>query len=197
MRPARRGEPFTSLLVDGRCGPRRCRQAARCARGAGARARQVHGIVVLDTAAKADFAEFQRRRLRRLPRAARCVRSRCWTASAPALPSRRRQRQRCRRSNRCRSAHGKAPAVLLVEDNDVNALLARRMLEKAGCEVRLPSTAARRWKPSAACSPAPRRPSTRADGPAHAGARRPRGDPRHPRALCAISAHSRRRRSSP
>ena len=29
------------------------------------------------------------------------------------------------------------PRVLLVEDNDINALLARRMLEKAGCEASL------------------------------------------------------------
>ena len=29
-----------------------------------------------------------------------------------------------------------APTVLLVEDNDINALLARRMLEKVGCKVR-------------------------------------------------------------
>jgi len=29
------------------------------------------------------------------------------------------------------------PRVLLAEDNDINALLARRLLEKAGCEVRL------------------------------------------------------------
>ena len=29
-----------------------------------------------------------------------------------------------------------APSVLLVEDNDINALLARRMLEKVGCKVR-------------------------------------------------------------
>jgi CheY-like chemotaxis protein len=28
------------------------------------------------------------------------------------------------------------PSVLLVEDNDINALLARRMLEKVGCKVR-------------------------------------------------------------
>jgi CheY-like chemotaxis protein len=32
---------------------------------------------------------------------------------------------------------GRRPLVLLVEDNDINALLARRMLEKANCEVRL------------------------------------------------------------
>ena len=31
---------------------------------------------------------------------------------------------------------GKSLAVLLVEDNDINALLARRLLEKAGCDVR-------------------------------------------------------------
>jgi two-component system, sensor histidine kinase and response regulator len=31
---------------------------------------------------------------------------------------------------------GKASSVLLVEDNDINALLARRLLEKAGCQVR-------------------------------------------------------------
>jgi CheY-like chemotaxis protein len=33
-------------------------------------------------------------------------------------------------------AAGQAISVLLVEDNDVNALLARRLLEKAGCGVR-------------------------------------------------------------
>ena len=53
-------------------------------------------------------------------------------------------------------ADGRAPRILLVEDNDINALLARRMLEKAGCEARLTAaTAVRPWMRSGGCSMAP------------------------------------------
>ena len=55
---ARAGEPFTRLIVDGRSG---CEAAARLLSptlGRGRRA-DVQGVIVLDTAAKADFAQFR------------------------------------------------------------------------------------------------------------------------------------------
>ena len=52
------------------------------------------------------------------------------------LRQRRSPRQPRRRSaSRASCVPARPPRVLLVEDNDINALLARRMLEKAGCEV--------------------------------------------------------------
>jgi CheY-like chemotaxis protein len=83
-----------------------------------------------------------------------------------------------RRSNEPAAAGKDPPLVLLVEDNDINALLARRMLEKAGCEVRCAAMAARRSMPCAS-GRQPSRPSTGVHGRAHAGPRRPGGDARH------------------
>ena len=55
---AKAGEPFTRIIVDGRSGCADCGAAAV----AGARALApagVQGVIVLDTAAKADFAQFR------------------------------------------------------------------------------------------------------------------------------------------
>ena len=128
-------EPFTSLLVDGTCGPDAAAKLLLRARVA-AKGKEVLGIVVLDTGAKVDFTEFQRAGydaylLRPVRPQSLLEGIRAGFAEpappAPALPSFQPLPQR----------HGKAPEVLLVEDNDVNAFVARRMLEKAGCEVRL------------------------------------------------------------
>ncbi|HET6222350.1 MAG TPA: ATP-binding protein, partial [Dongiaceae bacterium] len=54
---AEAGEPFSKLIVDGRSG---CETAAQLLAGARAVAPDgVHGVVVLDTAAKADFVQFR------------------------------------------------------------------------------------------------------------------------------------------
>jgi PAS domain S-box-containing protein len=126
-------EPFTSLLVDGNRGAEAAGRLLMRARAA-AKGNEVLGIVVLDTGAKADFMEFQQAGYRAY--LLRPVRPQSLLEGiragfaeppppAPALPACEPRR------------HGNSPDVLLVEDNDVNALVARRMLEKAGCGVRL------------------------------------------------------------
>jgi CheY-like chemotaxis protein len=124
------GEPFTTIIVDGRVG---CASAAEllAAARAGAPA-GVQGVVLLDTAAKADFAQFREagfdayllRPVRPRSVLARLGHDReaCEEAPSPAAPERQLE-------------FVAQPCVLLVEDNDINALLARRMLEKVGCRV--------------------------------------------------------------
>jgi two-component system, sensor histidine kinase and response regulator len=89
-------------------------------------------VVVLDTAAKADFARFRDGGFDAY--LVRPVRPRSLLTrvgleiepeQTPAPVDAGRQPQ-----------FRIAPTVLLVEDNDINALLARRMLEKVGCKVR-------------------------------------------------------------
>jgi PAS domain S-box-containing protein len=128
------GEPFTTLVVDGRCGVAAAASLLSCARQA-AGAQAVHGIVVLNTAARADFAEFRgagfaaylvrpvrpRSLLTQLGAGSAHTNESAGRAKAAAEPS----------------WQAGPPRVLLVEDNDINALLARRMLEKAGCAASL------------------------------------------------------------
>jgi PAS domain S-box-containing protein len=128
------GEPFTTLLLDAHYGGQAAARLLACARRA-AGERPVVGIVVLDTAAKADFAEFRAAGFAAY--LVRPVRPRSMLtqlgagfvdASAPAAGVPRPLEP---------SWSALTPRVLLVEDNDINALLARRMLEKAGCETTL------------------------------------------------------------
>jgi CheY-like chemotaxis protein len=126
---AKAGEPFTSILVDGGCG---CSTAGGLLSHArAATPGSVYGIIVLDTAAKADFAQFRDHGFDAYlvrPVRPQSVLTRLGVgrekepAPDPARPSRPAQ-------------FIAPPCVLLVEDNDINALLARRMLEKAGCSV--------------------------------------------------------------
>jgi PAS domain S-box-containing protein len=125
---AKAGEPFTLLIVDGGCGCQRAAELlshARAATPAG-----VEGVIVLDTAARADFAQFRHvgfgaYLLRPVRPRSLLARLGAGRERGPQLP--------------VRPAHAAqflaSPSVLLVEDNDINALLARRMLEKAGCRV--------------------------------------------------------------
>ena len=124
------GEPFTTIVVDGRSGCERAAQLLADAR-AGAPG-SVQGVVVLDTAAKADFAQFRDAGFDAYlvrPVRPRSVLTRVGLGTepeqAPVAVDAGRQPQ-----------FVAAPLVLLVEDNDINALLARRMLEKVGCKVR-------------------------------------------------------------
>ena len=127
-------EPFTTLVVDGRCGVAAAAGLlSRARQAAGAQA--VHGVVVLNTAAKADFVEFRgagfaaylvrpvrpRSLLTQLGAGSAHSSAPAGRAKAAAEPS----------------WQAGPPRVLVVEDNDVNALLARRMLEKAGCAASL------------------------------------------------------------
>jgi signal transduction histidine kinase/CheY-like chemotaxis protein len=126
-------EPFTSVLVDGGCGVEAAAKLLMRARTA-ALNKTVQGVVVLDTAAKADFAEFRRagfdaylvrpvRPQTLLEGIGAGFKDMPAAAPAPVPPA--------------RVMPAKPVSVMLVEDNDVNALLARRMLEKANCDVRL------------------------------------------------------------
>ncbi len=129
---AEAGEPFTAILTDAMVSHEVA--AALLARARSAAGREaLRGIVVLDTAAKAAFAE---------QRAAgfetylvRPVRPQSLLAAlgagfagqpepAPAVPP-----------QEPGERPGKTISVLLVEDNDINALLAERLLEKSGCKV--------------------------------------------------------------
>ena len=127
---ARAGEPFTRLIVDGRSG---CQTAARLLTRARAGApRDVQGVIVLDTAAKADFAQFRDAGFDAYlvrPVRPRSVLTHLGTGHEPIDPV-----QVTVEPLRPVQLMV-SPSVLLVEDNDINALLARRMLEKVGCKV--------------------------------------------------------------
>lgn len=128
-------EPFTAVIVDGSNGVRAAARLLMHARAASLGGR-VQGIVILDTSGKAGFAEF--RDVGFDAYLVRPVRPQTLLGSigagfaespvpAPVIP------QALARGPR----PGETTRVLLVEDNDVNALLARRLLEKANCEVRV------------------------------------------------------------
>jgi CheY-like chemotaxis protein len=95
-------------------------------------------IIVLDTAAKADFGQFRDAGFDAY--VVRPVRPQSLlthigvvTGDGDAAST----LDKPERQYKLRTAAARAPRVLLAEDNDINALLARRILEKAGCEVRL------------------------------------------------------------
>jgi PAS domain S-box-containing protein len=127
---AKAGEPFTRIIVDGRSG---CQTAARLlsqARAGGPG--DVQGVIVLDTAAKADFAQFRDAGFDAYlvrPVRPRSVLTHLGAGREPIDPVQ-------VAAEPVRPVQFIAsPSVLLVEDNDINALLARRMLEKVGCKV--------------------------------------------------------------
>jgi PAS domain S-box-containing protein len=124
------GEPFTTLIVDGRGG---CEPAAKLLAASRAAAPAgVQGVIVLDTAAKADFPRFRHAGFDAYlvrPVRPQSVLTRVGLGQEPSEAA---QAPAARRDVRFVAP----PSVLLVEDNDINALLARRMLEKVGCKVR-------------------------------------------------------------
>jgi PAS domain S-box-containing protein len=124
------GEPFTTLIVEGRRG---CERAGRLLADVRAAAPGgVHGIIVLDTAAKSDFGHYRQAGFDAYlvrPVRLRSVLTRLGIGPEPAEPP-------LPVDNPRRLQFVASPSVLLVEDNDINALLARRMLEKVGCTVR-------------------------------------------------------------
>ncbi len=127
---AKAGEPFTRIIVDGRSG---CQTAARLLSHARAGAPgDVQGVIVLDTAAKADFAQFRDAGFDAYlvrPVRPRSVLTHLGAGHEPIDPVQ-------VAAEPVRPVQFIAsPSVLLVEDNDINALLARRMLEKVGCKV--------------------------------------------------------------
>jgi PAS domain S-box-containing protein len=128
---AEAGEPFTTLIVDGRSGLERASELLAGARAAVPGGAQ--GVVVLDTAAKADFAQFRDAGFDAYlvrPVRPQSMLTRVGFGHEPSEPA------QLPASAERQLQFVAAPSVLLVEDNDINALLARRMLEKVGCKVR-------------------------------------------------------------
>jgi PAS domain S-box-containing protein len=127
---AKAGEPFTRIIVDGRSG---CEAAARLLSHARAGTPDgVQGVIVLDTAAKADFAQFRDAGFDAYlvrPVRPQSVLTHLGAGHEPIDPM-----QVAAKPARPMQFLV-SPSVLLVEDNDINALLARRMLEKVGCKV--------------------------------------------------------------
>lgn len=144
---ARAGEPFTAVLLDSALGAQTAGIVLAHARKK-ARDRGVTGIVLVDTGAKAEFEAFRqvgfdayltrpfrpRSLLAHLTASAQGARpvqepAPAETATqpqsvAPAMPQ-----------TSAQPALGWAPSVLLVEDNDINALLARTLLQRMGCSL--------------------------------------------------------------
>ena len=131
---AQAGEPFTTVVVGHQAGLQDGKRLLDSARES-ATARPVQGFVVLDTAAKADFADFRNAGFNAY--LVRPVRPQSVLAHldpvAPWIPA----ATPVRPEHEPARGGGRRPLVLLVEDNDINALLARRMLEKVNCEVRV------------------------------------------------------------
>jgi CheY-like chemotaxis protein len=129
------GAAFDTVVVDGRSGRE---GAARLLAGArAARGGSVLGIVVLDTAAKADFGQFRDAGfdaylVRPVRPQSLLTHMGVRTGERDGSP----MQEKAERTFRLRTGSGTA-RVLLAEDNDINALLARRVLEKAGCDVKL------------------------------------------------------------
>jgi signal transduction histidine kinase/CheY-like chemotaxis protein len=129
------GAAFDTVVVDGRSGRE---GAARLLAGArAARGGSVLGIVVLDTAAKADFGQFRDAGfdaylVRPVRPQSLLTHMGVRTGERDGSP----MQEKAESTFRLRTGSGTA-RVLLAEDNDINALLARRVLEKAGCDVKL------------------------------------------------------------
>jgi two-component system, sensor histidine kinase and response regulator len=128
--------PFTGIIVDGSRGGAAASQALRRARAAAAPT-PIYAIVVLDTAAKAEFGKFHDAGFDAY--LLRPVRPRTMLALlAGRLPGDDAAISDPEPQRFCLNANRTAPlSVLLAEDNAVNTLLARHVLEKAGCGVRV------------------------------------------------------------
>jgi PAS domain S-box-containing protein len=129
---ARAKAPFTTVVVDGACGSGAAAQLLHDV-GAASAPEPLLGIVVLDAAAEGEFASRDAGLRAHVLRPVRphtilaLLAGRRLHVANREPPGRRLSLRACR----------KTPlSVLLAEDNDVNALLARRLLEKAGCGVR-------------------------------------------------------------
>lgn len=132
------GEPFTTIVVDGRGRIEEAAQLLRVARDA-AGLHPVRGVALLDAAARGIFDEYRAGGFDGfLVRPLRPVSILNQFAEASrSLPSSEEPPSRRLPNTGSHAAYGAAAPlrVLLVEDNDINALLARRMLEKANCIV--------------------------------------------------------------
>jgi CheY-like chemotaxis protein len=127
-------EPFTTVVVGHQVGWQDGKGLLDSAREVAA-GRTVQGFVVLDTSAKADFADFRDAGFDAY--LVRPVRPQSVLSHLEAGPPSMSAPTLARPEHEPVRSGGRKPIVLLVEDNDINALLARRMLEKAGCDVSL------------------------------------------------------------
>ncbi len=142
---ARAAEPFTTLMLDSAMGAETAGVVLAHARKK-AKNRHVTGIVLLDTGAKSDFDNFRRvgfnAYLTRPVRPASVLAhlgGKLQAESAeplaephaePAAPTQDQTQQAVAAATLTWQ-----PSVLLVEDNDINALLARTLLQRLGCSV--------------------------------------------------------------
>jgi signal transduction histidine kinase/DNA-binding response OmpR family regulator len=132
---AERGRTYEVVLVDADAGPETASRILARARQRSAH--RVKGVVLIDQAGRSGLARFRAagfdaylvRPVRLLSLVGQLGLEPRDALSMPADPA---QCVRHRPDSEC-----PAPArrLLLVEDNDINALLARRMSEKAGCSV--------------------------------------------------------------
>ena len=144
---ADRGEPVTRIVVDVGCDPivaGGLLAAARAASGG----RHVAGIVTVNVLARAGLALFRGsgfdRYMVRPVRASTLLQQvapagahQAGAPTAPPLPGTpdRGDPAGVGHGRQCLERTSSPPIVLLVEDNDINALLATRVLERCGCEV--------------------------------------------------------------
>jgi PAS domain S-box-containing protein len=131
---ARANAPFSTIIVDGACGSGAAAQLLHDVGAASAPA-PLFGIVVLDAVAKAEFAFRDAGFCAHVLRPVRPSTILALLAGrhlGKHAPNREPPGQRF-----ALRASRKTPlSLLLAEDNDVNTLLARHVLERAGCRVR-------------------------------------------------------------
>jgi CheY-like chemotaxis protein len=129
---AKSGEPFTSLILDSALGAESGAAILKEARAL-APGRSVTGIVLLDTGAKAEFAAYRAAGFDAyLTRPARPVSVLAHLGARSAVADAEQQPQKS--APLCLDLDWK-PRVLLVEDNEINALLARTLLQRMGCSI--------------------------------------------------------------
>lgn len=145
---ARAGEPFTAVLLDSALGAQTAGIVLAHARKK-ARDQGVTGIVLVDTGAKAEFEAFRqvgfdayltrpfrpRSLLAHLAAPAQAARPVLEAAipEAAVAPLAVAPAPTGQQTSAAAPALGWTPSVLLVEDNDINALLARTLLQRMGC----------------------------------------------------------------
>ena len=138
---AREGRPFEVVVVDGHDDASEAGDILDALRAAAGPDRRVRGLVLVDGAARAGIRGFRERGFDAW--LVRPIRPRSLLAGVLGRQAPER-RLRLAASQDDPTAQADAAAslparrafrILLAEDNAINALLARRMLEKAGCEV--------------------------------------------------------------
>ena len=125
-------EPFSSLILDSKLSPESASAILKEARAL-AKDRPVTGIILLDTGAKAEFASYRAVGFDAyLTRPARPVSVLAHLGARTAVIEAEPPPQKAAPLNLDLDWK---PRVLLVEDNDINALLARTLLQRMGCTI--------------------------------------------------------------